>query len=66
MGPIPVIGFVFKLPGKAECEYSLWEILQEARNVMKEYTASRVNLDTFYSPQMSRNDTVGHILGVMK
>ncbi|PVI01618.1 hypothetical protein DM02DRAFT_590921 [Periconia macrospinosa] len=58
MEPIAVIGFSFKLPGGAEDESSLWAMLQEARNVMKEYPPERVNLDTFYSAEMSRNNTL--------
>lgn len=60
MEAIAVIGFAFKLPGGAEDESSLWDVLQEARNVMKEYPPSRVNLDTFYNPTMNRNNTVSH------
>jgi acyl transferase domain-containing protein len=49
MEPIAIIGFSFGLPGGAEDDSSLWQILESGRNVMTEWPSSRANIQTFYS-----------------
>jgi acyl transferase domain-containing protein len=58
MDSIAVTGFAFKLPGGADDEASLWSILSEGRNVMTEYAPTRINLESFYNGEKTRNNTV--------
>lgn len=58
MEPIAVIGFSFKLPEGAEYESSLWEILENGKNLMREWPESRVTLNGFYDQDSSKTNQV--------
>ncbi|KAI8966135.1 hypothetical protein F5Y11DRAFT_366391 [Daldinia sp. FL1419] len=56
---IAIIGLSFKLPQGAEDESSLWDILEQRKNLMTEWPKSRLNIDSFYNKLRSRG---GHFL----
>ncbi|KAJ8116684.1 hypothetical protein OPT61_g1936 [Boeremia exigua] len=56
MEPIAVVGIAFKLPGGANNEESLWEMIESGRNVSKDWPSSRVNVDSFYDARSSNLD----------
>lgn len=58
MEPIAIIGFAFKLPQGAKDSESLWEILEEGRNVMTDWPESRINLDSFYDANPRNQNSV--------
>jgi acyl transferase domain-containing protein len=55
---VAVVGFSLRFPEKATSPQAFWELLQEGRSVMKEVPSSRFNINGFYHPDASRNDTV--------
>lgn len=55
---IAIIGYAFKLPQDVEDEVSLWETLENRRNLMTEWPKSKVNLEDFYDGDKSRPNTV--------
>ncbi|KAI1455751.1 hypothetical protein F4805DRAFT_459397 [Annulohypoxylon moriforme] len=63
---IAIIGFSFKLPQGTEDETSLWDALQQRRNLMTEWPKSRLNIDSFYDPKSGRLNKLhsrgGHFL----
>ena len=48
---IAIVGFSFKGPQEAESAAGLWEVLQNGKNVMTEWPATRVNLDPYYTAE---------------
>ncbi|KAI0165413.1 polyketide synthase PksD [Hypoxylon sp. FL1284] len=48
MDPVAIIGFSFRLPQDVEDPSSLWDMLENGRNVMTDWPESRANLDAFY------------------
>lgn len=58
MESIAIIGQSFKLPHGVEDEPSLWDILENARNVMTAWPQSRVNSDAFLQSDGNANNTV--------
>lgn len=60
MDSIAIIGYSFKLPGAAEDDASLWDMLEHGRNVMTPWPKSRTNVDAFYDPESSRPNTLHH------
>ncbi|KAF2971310.1 hypothetical protein GQX73_g2264 [Xylaria multiplex] len=48
MEDIAIVGVAFKLPQDAVDEVGLWHILEQRRNVMTEWPASRLNIDSFF------------------
>lgn len=47
---IAIIGLSFRLPDGVEDVLSFWDMLENGRNVMKEWPRNRTNIDTFYKP----------------
>ncbi|KAI0391387.1 hypothetical protein F5Y17DRAFT_460850 [Xylariaceae sp. FL0594] len=45
---IAIVGVSFELPGDTRDEERFWQILEEKRNMMTEWPASRMDTDTFY------------------
>ncbi|KEY72258.1 hypothetical protein S7711_00257 [Stachybotrys chartarum IBT 7711] len=58
MEPVAIIGLSFKLPAGLEDESSLWEALENARNVMSPWPDSRARLDAFYEPKANARNTM--------
>jgi hypothetical protein len=58
MEPIAIIGFAFKLPQGADDSELLWKILEEGRNVMSEWPPSRINIESFYNPDVRKRNAV--------
>ena len=56
--PLAVVGFSLKFPHDATSTESFWSMLMERRSAMTEIPKDRMNLDSFYSPDASRRDTV--------
>ncbi|KAL7905224.1 putative PKS-NRPS protein [Trichoderma velutinum] len=46
--PIAVIGSACRFPGASSSPSKLWELLQQPRDVLKEFDPSRLNLSRFY------------------
>ncbi|KAI0119053.1 hypothetical protein F4814DRAFT_458445 [Daldinia grandis] len=51
---IAIIGLSFKMPQGAEDESSLWDVLQQRKNLMTEWPESRLDIDSFYDPESGR------------
>lgn len=58
MNDVAVIGYSLRFPGDATSPQKFWEILKDGRSVMTEVPADRFNINGFYHPDGSRNDTV--------
>ncbi|RYP51218.1 hypothetical protein DL768_003424 [Monosporascus sp. mg162] len=58
MEPIAIVGLSFRLPGDAEDEASLWEMLEHGRNVMTAWPESRANVEAFYDPDTAKTNTL--------
>ncbi|KAI0442917.1 hypothetical protein F4803DRAFT_550635 [Xylaria telfairii] len=56
MEDVAVIGFSFKLPEGVETVSSFWETLQNARNLMTDWPASRINCDAFHSTELAKRN----------
>jgi acyl transferase domain-containing protein len=50
MEPIAIVGLAFRLPDGVEDDLSFWDMLENKRNVMKEWPENRANIETFYKP----------------
>lgn len=59
MEPIAVVGLSFRLPDGVEDVSSFWDMLEQGRNVMKEWPENRTNIETFYKPGSGRKNTAG-------
>jgi acyl transferase domain-containing protein len=57
MEPIAVIGHSFRLPGGVEDVDSFWDMVEQGKNVMKEWPKSRTNIDTYYKPGSGLKNT---------
>ncbi|KAI0197537.1 polyketide synthase PksD [Astrocystis sublimbata] len=66
MEPIAIIGLSFRLPQGAEDESSLWDVLENGRNLMTPWPESRANIDAFYCDDATRINKLsskgGHFL----
>lgn len=62
MEPIAIIGTSFKLPQSIDDDLALWDLLENARNVMTPWPESRLNLDAFYNPDQSKPNSVGNYI----
>ncbi|KAI0157245.1 hypothetical protein GGR57DRAFT_510816 [Xylariaceae sp. FL1272] len=66
MGDVAIIGFSFLLPGGAENEETLWDVLENKTSLMTQWPKERVNIDAFYDPSGSRANTLssrgGHFI----
>ncbi|KAF2468466.1 reducing type I polyketide synthase [Lindgomyces ingoldianus] len=64
--PLAVIGFSLKFPEEATSPEAFWQMLVEKRCAMTEIPKDRINIDAFYSPDKTRDDTIyprgGHFL----
>ncbi|KAL1603468.1 putative PKS/NRPS-like protein biosynthetic cluster [Paraconiothyrium brasiliense] len=58
MEPIAVVGLAFRLPDGIEDVSSFWDMLEQGRNLMKEWPANRTNIDTFYKPASGIKNTL--------
>ncbi|KAH8722886.1 polyketide synthase PksD [Phaeosphaeriaceae sp. PMI808] len=58
MEPIAIVGLAFRLPQGAEDDSSLWNILEQGKNVMTPWPKSRANIDSFYDSSGDRLNTV--------
>ncbi|XP_044717051.1 AMP-binding enzyme domain-containing protein [Hirsutella rhossiliensis] len=47
--PIAIIGTACRFPGSASSPSKLWELLKSPRDVVRPFTAKRLNLSNFYS-----------------
>jgi acyl transferase domain-containing protein len=56
--PIAVTGFSFKMPQDAVDETGLWKVLEEGRNVMTEWPASRTNVDSLIDDGTKKPNTL--------
>jgi hypothetical protein len=59
MEPVAIIGLAFSLSGGVEVASSSWDILENARNVMKEWPKNRANIRTIYKPGSGLQNTAG-------
>lgn len=49
---IAIVGYSFRLPQDVNDDKAFWEVLQNRKNLMTEWPASRVNADSFrHNPQ---------------
>ncbi|KAJ8123005.1 hypothetical protein ONZ43_g943 [Nemania bipapillata] len=53
MGDVAVIGFSFKLPEGVDHVSSFWETLENGRNLMTEWPASRINGNAFHNAELA-------------
>ena len=60
--PIAIIGMSLRLPGKAKCTQSFWEMLIEKRSAMTEVPSNRFNVGNFYELGEKRPGMVGELL----
>jgi acyl transferase domain-containing protein len=44
---IAIVGYSFRLPQDVNDDTAFWEVLQNRKNLMTEWPASRVNADSF-------------------
>ncbi|KAI0540917.1 polyketide synthase PksD [Xylaria digitata] len=58
MESIAIIGHSFKLPQGVEDDSSLWDLLENARNVMTAWPESRINSDAFFQSDGNANNTM--------
>lgn len=57
--PLAVVGFSLKFPQDATSTESFWKMMMEGRCAMTEIPEDRMNLNSFFSADASRRDTVG-------
>ncbi|KAI9695597.1 MAG: Type I Iterative PKS [Bogoriella megaspora] len=57
MEPIAVVGYSLRFPQEATSPEAFWKMLCEGRSTMSEVPKDRFNIDGFYHPDSSRNDT---------
>ncbi|RWA07679.1 hypothetical protein EKO27_g7407, partial [Xylaria grammica] len=58
MEPIAIVGHSFKLPQGIEDDSSLWDLLENARNVMTAWPQSRTNADAFSQSDGNADNTM--------
>ena len=56
--PLAVVGFSLRFPQDATTAEAFWKMLMEGRSAMTEYPKDRMNIDAFYHPDTTRQDTV--------
>ena len=56
--PIAVVGLSLKFPQDATSPEAFWKMIMEKRCAMTEIPADRLETDSFYGTDKSRNDTV--------
>ncbi|KAI1173240.1 hypothetical protein F4777DRAFT_458242 [Nemania sp. FL0916] len=54
MGDVAVVGFSFKLPEGVDTVSSFWETLENGRNLVSEWPASRINVNAFQNPELAK------------
>ncbi|KAK7221935.1 hypothetical protein V2G26_009938 [Clonostachys chloroleuca] len=60
---IAIVGYSFRLPQDVNDDKAFWEVLQNRKNLMTEWPASRVNADSFrHNPQHKFTGKGGHFL----
>ncbi len=56
--PLAVVGFSLKFPQDATSTESFWSMMMEGRCAVTDIPATRMEIDSFYSPDATRRDTV--------
>ncbi|KAI8953117.1 hypothetical protein F4801DRAFT_576840 [Xylaria longipes] len=56
MGDVAVVGFSFKLPEGVETVSSFWETLENGRNLMTDWPASRINGTAFHNTELAKRN----------
>ncbi|GAW24702.1 hypothetical protein ANO14919_142930 [Xylariales sp. No.14919] len=56
MGDVAVVGFSFKLPEGLDTVSSFWETLENGRNVVTDWPASRINGDAFHDAELAKRN----------
>jgi acyl transferase domain-containing protein len=59
MEDVAVVGFSFKLPEGADTVSDFWETLENGRNLMTEWPASRINGNAFHNAELAKRNKVG-------
>ncbi|TGJ81386.1 hypothetical protein E0Z10_g7369 [Xylaria hypoxylon] len=61
MGDVAVVGFSFKLPEGLDTVSSFWETLENGRNVVTDWPASRISGNAFHNAELAkRNKLYAH------
>lgn len=53
-GDIAIVGYAFKLPQDVDDDSSLWEVLQNRRNLMTAWPESRMSASSFVNNMSSK------------
>ncbi|KAI1749493.1 hypothetical protein F4782DRAFT_533452 [Xylaria castorea] len=56
MGDVAVVGFSFKLPEGIETVSSFWEALENGRNLVTDWPASRINGNAFHNAEIAKRN----------
>lgn len=56
---LAIVGFSFEFPEEATSSEQFWQMICEGRCVSADFPADRLNIDSFYHPDESRESTVG-------
>lgn len=58
MEPFAIVGVSLKMPQEAVSESSLWEVIENRRNLMTEWPESRAEVDAFHDGGSKKPNTV--------
>lgn len=58
MEPFAIVGFAFKLAQDAVDESSLWEVLENGKNLMTTWPEDRANIDTYHDGGSKKTATI--------
>lgn len=58
MGDVAVIGFSFKLPEGVDDVSSFWDTLENGRNLMTDWPASRISGNAFHNAESAKRNKV--------
>lgn len=56
--PLAIIGLAFEFPQEATSEESFWQMICDGRSASMDFPKDRLNIDAFYHPDESRQNTV--------
>ena len=57
---LAIIGFSLEFPDEVTSSDSLWKLLMEKRNTVKEFPRDRLNVDAMYHPDSNRRGQVSN------